>query len=62
MSRIYYGYSKTTPAKGYVNALKCDDKFYVIKKKTYENIQKKLHMKRPVFQTELPVYIDGINI
>lgn len=62
MSRIYYGYSKTTPAKGYVYALKCDNKFYVIPKKTYESIQKKLRMKRPVFQTDLPVYIDGINI
>ncbi|MBQ8210350.1 MAG: hypothetical protein IJZ35_07210 [Clostridia bacterium] len=62
MCRIYYGYSKTTPAKGYVYGLKCDNRFYVIPKRTYENIQKKLRMKRPVFQTDLPVYIDGINI
>lgn len=62
MSRIYYGYSKNTPAKGYVYALKCDDRFYVISKKSYINIQKKLRTNKPVFQTDLPVYIDGINI
>ena len=38
MSRLYYGYSRTAPVKGYVIALKCDDKFYVISKKTYERI------------------------
>ena len=62
MSRIYYGYSKASPAKGYVYALKCDNKFYVITKKSYENVKKKLQVKKPVFQTELPVYIEGINI
>lgn len=62
MSRINYGYSKATPAKGYVYALKCDNRFYVISKQTYENIKKKLGTKKPVFHTELPVYIDGINI
>lgn len=62
MSRIYYGYSKTTPAVGYVYALKCDNRFYVIPKRTYHRVQKKLKMKNPVFQTNLPVYIDGINI
>ncbi len=62
MTRIYYGYSKKSSAKGYVYALQCDNKFYVISKKIYENIQNELQMKKPVFQTELPVYIDGINI
>ncbi len=62
MKRIYYGYSKTSSAKGFVYALKCDDKFYVITKETYKRIQKKLQINKPVFQTELPVYIDGINI
>lgn len=62
MSRIYYGYSKTTPAKGYVYALKCDDQFYVISKDAYKRIQKRIGNVTPVFQTDLPVYIDGINI
>ena len=62
MPRLYYGYSKTSPAKGFVYALKCDNKFFVISKKVYEAVQNELQMKRPVFQTELPVYIDGINI
>ena len=62
MPRLYYGYSKTSPAKGFVYALKCDNKFFVISKKVYEDVQNELQMKRPVFQTELPVYIDGINI
>lgn len=62
MKRLYYGYSKATPAKGYVYALKCDDRFYVISKNVYENVKQRLRTKKPVFQTDLPVYIDGINI
>lgn len=62
MHRIYYSYSKNTPAKGYVYGLKCDNRFYVIQKRAYRRIQKKLKRKKPVFQTDLPVYIDGINI
>lgn len=62
MNRLYYGYSKTTPAKGYVYALKCDNRFYVISKDVYENVKRKLQTNKPVFLTDLPVYIDGINI
>ena len=61
MKRLYYGYSKMVPAKGHIYALKCDNRFYVITQAQYERILAKLRVK-PVFLTDLPVYIDGINI
>lgn len=62
MHRLYYGYSKSTPAKGFILALKCDNSFFVVPKKTYEKIQHILRITRPVFFTDMPVYIDGVNI
>ena len=47
---------------GYVYGLKCDNKFYVITQNAYKNIQRKHKTKKPVFHTDLPVYIEGINI
>ncbi len=61
MNMIGYGYSKNLPPKGHVRALKCDNRFYVITKAQYDRILERLRVK-PVFLTDLPVYIDGINI
>ena len=62
MHRIYFSYTKTSPVMGYVYGLKCDNKFYVITQNAYKNIQRKHKTKKPVFHTDLPVYIEGINI
>lgn len=62
MNRIKYGYSKDNPPKGSVDVFNCNNQFYVISKQAYKKIQDKLKIKRPVFYTDLPVYIDGVNI
>ncbi len=62
MQRISYGYSKTSPPLGYVFALLCDNRFYVITQKQYLQAKRKAKDNKPIFQTDLPVYIDGINI
>ncbi len=61
MDLIGYSYSKNLPPKGKVRALKCDNRFYVITRAQYDKIIEKLKVK-PVFLTDIPVYIDGINI
>ena len=62
MEQIGFGKSKTEPAMGHVKALKCENSFYVISKRQYMLVQKKTKRKRPVFHTDKPVYIAGINI
>ena len=62
MERIGFGYSKTSDVCGYLYALKCDNRFYVITKRQYTYAQRKTKKKKPFFYTELPVFIDGINI
>ena len=62
MEQIGFGKSKTEPAMGHVNALKCENRFYVISKRQYMFVQKKTKRRKPVFLTDKPVYIDGINI
>ncbi len=60
--RLYYGYSKEPPAIGFIYALKCENKFYVITQQAYENVRQRLKNNKPSFHTNLKVYIDGINI
>lgn len=62
MEQIGFGKSKTVPAIGYVKALKCENSFYVISKRQYMLVQKKTKRRKPVFHSDKPVYIDGINI
>ena len=62
MNKLYYGYTKAKPPVGYIMALKCEDRFYVITKQAYEKVKTKLHSEHPLFYTDLPVFIDGINI
>ncbi len=62
MPRVSYGFAKTSKPLGFVLALLCNDKFYVITKKQYLTAKKKTKNNKPVFHTDLPVYIDGINI
>lgn len=62
MHRINYGYSKTSKPLGSVMALLCNNKFYVITKNQYLMAKTKTKNNKPVFHTDLPVYIDGINI
>lgn len=62
MTRVYYAISKNAPPKGYVYALKCDNKFYVITKESYKRAKNRTGNLNPVFLTDIPIYIDGINI
>ncbi len=62
MRRVGFGVSKNKPPQGYVSALLCDNSFYVITKRQYMLVQRKTKRKKPVFHTDIPVYIDGINI
>ena len=62
MKRISYGVTKEGAIRGYTFALKCNEQFYVISKGAYKRIKKRLRNIKPVFLTDLPVYIDGISI
>lgn len=62
MNKLYYGYTRAKPPVGFIMALKCDDSFYVITQQAYERVKTKLRSQHPLFYTDLPVYIDGINI
>ena len=62
MKRIFYGVTREGSIRGYTYGLKCDNQFYVVSKRAYARIKKKLGNVKPVFRADLPVYVEGINI
>ncbi len=60
--KIGFGIAGTDSVTGYINALLCENSFYVITKRQLKYAQRKTKTKRPVFYADKHVYIEGINI